>query len=202
MGADALIVVGLTGKYCAGKNFIASSLEGRNLPVIDVDRLGHQALQSSQDELIALFGREIIAADGKIDRKVLRGIVFSNQRALRALEGTVHPKMRRICMEQLESYRTGGTQAVVINAALLSRMHLEILCDVVCFVATPLPIRLARAMQRDGATISSFIKIASSQRDISVQAMRGVQNLYIVKNWGTKRFIHRQVDEFCATMHL
>ena len=202
MGADALIAIGLTGKYCAGKNYIASLFEERDIPVIDVDILGHQALQSSHEELIALFGRQIIASDGSVDRKVLGRLVFSDQRALRALEGAVHPKMRQLCIQQLEMYRLRGIRAVLINAALLSRMQLDVLCDVVCFVKAPRLLRLARSMRRDGATIASFLKISASQRDICAHALHGAHDLYIVKNCGPKGFIHRQVDEFCATMLL
>lgn len=202
MGADALITIGLTGKYCAGKNYIASLFAQRNLEVIDVDLLGHQALERSRNELIALFSRSIIASDGSIDRKALGHIVFSDRRALRTLEGTVHPHMRQLCIEQIEAYRNQGVRAIVINAALLGRMHLDVLCDNICFVQAPLVLRLARAIQRDGASIASFFHVVHAQRDITPTAITGSQEVYLVKNWGSRAFIHRQVDVFCATMGL
>jgi dephospho-CoA kinase len=39
------MIIGLTGKYCAGKNYIAVLLEARGLPVLDVDKLGYQTLE-------------------------------------------------------------------------------------------------------------------------------------------------------------
>ena len=200
MGVDALITIGLTGKYCAGKNYIASLFTQRNIAVIDVDLLGHQALERSRDELIALFSRSIVAADGSIDRKELGHIVFSDRRALRSLEGTVHPHMKHLCIEQIETYRQQGVPAVVINAALLGRMHLDVLCDSICFVQAPLLLRLVRSIRRDGASIASFFHVVRAQRDITPTAFTGVQNVYLVKNWGSRTFIHRQVAEFCATM--
>ena len=202
MGADALITIGLTGKYCAGKNHVASLLAQRGLEVIDVDTLGHEALERAKDELTALFGRRIIATDGSVNRKVLGEIVFTDQRSLSALEGTVHPRMVNICIQRLEHYREAGKVGVVVNAALLHRMHLDAVCDTVCFVKAPVLVRLARAMQRDNATIQSFFSIARSQRDITTGMVRGSHSLYIMKNWGSSVFIHRQVDEFCATMGL
>ncbi|HLW21781.1 MAG TPA: dephospho-CoA kinase, partial [Sphaerochaetaceae bacterium] len=108
MGENALIVIGLTGKYCAGKNHVASLLEQRNLEVIDVDALGHDALERSKDELTALFGRRIIDSDGTVNRQILGEIVFSDQRSLATLEGTVHPRMVQLCVQQIEQYRAEG----------------------------------------------------------------------------------------------
>lgn len=202
MGADALITIGLTGKYCAGKNYVASLFEERGISVIDVDRLGHAALEKSKDELIALFSRTIITREGTVDRKRLGDIVFSDSRALATLEGTVHPHMKQLCIEHIEQARTTGAAGVVINAALLNRMQLDILCDTVCFVKAPLLLRFMRAMRRDHATVTSFINMTKSQKDITPLEIRGVQNLYIIKNWGHSSFIHRQVDEFCGSMGL
>jgi dephospho-CoA kinase len=37
-------LIGLTGTYCAGKNHVASLLEQRRLPVLDLDKLGHEVI--------------------------------------------------------------------------------------------------------------------------------------------------------------
>ncbi len=202
MGRYALIVIGLTGKYCAGKNSIATLFSERDIPIIDVDLLGHDALELSKNELIALFSRSIISAKGAVDRGQLGSIVFSNAQALRSLEQAVHPRMVAKCIEMIETYRQQSERAVVINAALLHRMNLDVICDTICFVKTPWFLRLARAMKRDNATVSTFLRVDKSQEDIEPSAMRGAKSLHIIKNWGRTAFIHRQVDEFCATMGL
>ncbi len=66
-----MIVIGLTGRYCAGKNHIASLFESRGFALIDVDKLGHQTLQEARESLAVTFGREILAEDGAVDRKKL-----------------------------------------------------------------------------------------------------------------------------------
>lgn len=202
MGGNALIVIGLTGKYCAGKNAIATLFAARDIPIIDVDMLGHDALEQAKDELIALFGRRIITAKGAVDRRTLGAIVFSNPQALRNLEHAVHPKMVAMCMRMVESHRNASERAVVVNAALLHRMNLDILCDAVCFVKAPWMLRYMRAVKRDDATLKSFVRMDKSQQDIEPSEIRGSKTLHIIKNWGRSAFIHRQVDEFCATMGL
>lgn len=202
MGGDALIVIGLTGKYCAGKNYIATLFAEKDIPVIEVDDLGHEAVEKSKDELIALFGRRIITPQGTVNRRVLGSIVFSKSQALKSLEQAVHPRMVSMCIQIIERYRGQSERAVVINAALLHRMNLDVLCDTVCFVKTPWFLRLARAVKRDNATFSSFMRMNKSQEDIEPSAIRGAKSLHLLKNWGRTAFIHRQVDEFCATMSL
>ncbi|MDA8411300.1 MAG: dephospho-CoA kinase, partial [Treponema sp.] len=99
MGRPALILIGLTGGYCAGKNTVAEMLERRGWTSIDVDRLGHQALEIARDEVVGRFdaetrerfGRGLIDAEGRLDRKLLGAIVFSDPRKLAAHEAIIHP---------------------------------------------------------------------------------------------------------------
>lgn len=72
-----MIVAGLTGKYCAGKNTIAALFEQNGFIHIDVDKLGHAALPKIQDQLLSHFGEKILE-DGVINRKKLGSIVFSD----------------------------------------------------------------------------------------------------------------------------
>lgn len=200
MGGNALTVLGLTGRYCAGKDYVASLFAARGVSVIDVDRLGHQALESSKEELISHFGTDIINRDSSVDRKRLGSIVFADPAQLSRLEQLVHPHMARTCIRMIEDERTAGKGSVLINAALLHRMGLDILCDAVCFVHAPCILRLIRAIHRDSATVGSFMRVERAQQDIRVGTLHGTSTVHILENWGGKPFIHRQVHEFCATM--
>ena len=70
-----MIIAGLTGKYCAGKNTVAAMFEKRGFIHIDVDSLGHAALPEIKNEVVSHFGIEILDRD-EIDRKKLGSIVF------------------------------------------------------------------------------------------------------------------------------
>ena len=195
-------VIGLTGKYCAGKNHVSSRFEHRGIPVVDVDKLGHDAIKSSRDTLLECFGTGIVGASGDIDRKLLGTIVFSDATQLARLEAIVHPKMVETCIRLLEDYRMQGYGCVVLNAALLHRMKLDVLCDAICYVKSPVCLRLVRGIRRDGVTIRSFLRIERSQKDIAVKELRGAATIHVLRNWGRSAFIHRQVDAFCDTMGL
>ena len=200
MGGNALITIGLTGKYCSGKSFIAALFTQRDFAVIDVDALGHSALLAVKEQVVNTFGKSILASDGTVNRKALGEIVFADPIKLTMLEALVHPAMVATCKEMIEEYRAQKKKAVVINAALLHRMQLDALCDFACFVYAPNLIRYIRAVRRDKVTISSFLRIAKAQRDICPTRLLGPSSVYILDNWRGDAFIHRQMDEFCATI--
>ena len=57
-------IIGLTGTYCAGKNHVAGLLEKRGLAVLDVDKLGHQAIAEEKEAIVARFGAGILTRRG------------------------------------------------------------------------------------------------------------------------------------------
>lgn len=168
--------------------------------VVDVDRLGHKALVDAQLEVVAAFGKRILASDGSIDRKKLGGIVFGDEVELAKLEAIVHPRMVLECVRQQMQGEKTGALAVVFNAALLHRMGLDNLCDVVCYVKAPLYTRFLRARQRDGLGLKAFLRRIFSQKDIGASRLQGASEVFILKNSGDTAFIHRQVDSVCATI--
>ncbi|MCL2374428.1 MAG: dephospho-CoA kinase, partial [Treponema sp.] len=49
-------LIGLTGAYCAGKNRVALLLEQRGFAVLDVDKLGHEVIETEKTRLVSHFG--------------------------------------------------------------------------------------------------------------------------------------------------
>lgn len=162
------MILGLTGGYCAGKNTVASLLTARGWHCIDVDRLGHTAVEESRDALVQRFGPAILRPDGSLDRRALGRIVFSDPTALRDHEVIVHPKMLallEIDLEnaQFEAHREGKTPFVCINAAILYRMPQSARCDAVIEVIASQSVRLLRAAQRDGLEAADALRRIASQ---------------------------------------
>ena len=85
-----------------------------------------------------------------------------------------------------------GREVAVLNAALLHRMALDVLCDNVCFIQTPLCVRYRRAVVRDGATLASFVQRIRSQKDIKPNLMHGADSVYVMKN---SRDMHLFIDK-------
>jgi dephospho-CoA kinase len=86
--------VALTGGIASGKSHVLRSLARRGVPTVDADRLAHEALAPATPAAAAVhakFGRGVVDAEGRIDRRALAAIVFNDPDARLALEAIVHP---------------------------------------------------------------------------------------------------------------
>jgi dephospho-CoA kinase len=86
--------VALTGGIASGKSHVLRSLAQRGVPTVDADRLAHEALAPATPAAAAVhakFGRGVVDAEGRIDRRALAAIVFNDPDARLALEAIVHP---------------------------------------------------------------------------------------------------------------
>ena len=172
-------IIGLTGSYCAGKNHVASILERRFIPVLDVDKLGHQAIETEKKRLLERFGDDILGQDGLIDRRRLGNKVFGRQKELQALEEIIHPVVNR---ETLAWINTRQETACVINAALLHRSSAFEMLDAVIIVKAPFLIRLLRARKRDRLSWTVLLKRFQSQKKFKAQLFKEIADIYNVEN--------------------
>jgi dephospho-CoA kinase len=180
-------IIGLTGPYCAGKNFIGRLLEERGLPVLDVDKLGHQAIEAGKAAILERFGGDILDKAGAIDRRLLGQKVFGRAAELAALEGIVHPLANRMTGEWIAEQ---GDGPCVINAALLHRSSAFELLDCILLVQAPVLIRILRARKRDGLPLGQILRRFESQKDFASQ--------YLAKNADTYRIENPGYFGFCA----
>ena len=86
------MVVGVTGNYCSGKDVACEEFRTAGFTVIDVDKLGHEALVAKRDQVVEAFGEHILD-DGNISRKKLGALVFGDGEKRKRLERIVHPWM-------------------------------------------------------------------------------------------------------------
>ncbi|RPJ05298.1 MAG: dephospho-CoA kinase [Spirochaetaceae bacterium] len=173
------MVIGVTGKYCSGKNFITSILEAREFAIADVDTIGHEVLDEKREETAKLFGIDVLLPNGHINRKMLGEIVFANRAKLKQLEDLLHPAMK----ERVASFVKKHANSA-INAALLYTMGLDMLCDAVITVQAPLLQRIFRGMKRDHLSLFQVIRRILAQRKIQVKNTEGEADRYIISNSG------------------
>ena len=147
------MIIGLTGKSCSGKDYVAH-LFGEEFVVIDEDKLGHVALDNNREKLVSAFGDSIIT-DGKVDRKKLGPIVFSDKKKLEKLNSISHPWMVAETLRLCREAESEGKIAV-INAAILEKMGFVPYCNEVVLVSSPYSERLKRAVMRDKITPEAF----------------------------------------------
>jgi dephospho-CoA kinase len=162
------MLLGLTGGYCAGKSTVASILEARGWTCIDVDKLGHEAMEKARDAIVGRFGPGVVGPDGLLDRRELASIVFSDPAALADQEAIVHPLAIALLNERIaraEKTTAAGREAqICINAALLHKTGRIVSCDAVIEVRSPLLIRIARGAKRDGAGARAAFRRITRQK--------------------------------------
>ncbi len=92
-----MLRIGLTGGAASGKSMVARHFEQLGTPVIDADVAAREVVHPDTEGLAAVveaFGAEVLAADGTLDRGVLRDRIFRDDGARRTLEAILHPRIR------------------------------------------------------------------------------------------------------------
>ena len=166
------MLLGLAGGYCAGKSTAAELLEARGWTCVDADALGHEALRLPEvvDAVVARFGPGVRGPDGRLDRRALAAIVFSDPTALADQEAIVHPVAIRLVDEAVAAAEAAAEAAgrralVCVNAALLHRAGgLASRCDAILEVRAPLWLRLLRGVRRDRSGLPAALRRVYRQR--------------------------------------
>lgn len=154
--------VGITGGIGSGKSTVCRLFAARGVAVYDTDAAAKR-LMAEDDGLkraiVARFGEESYTAEG-LNRPYLAKQIFGNEEAREALNGLVHPAVTadfdRWAEEQAGEY-------VVLESAILYEAGLDKHLDRVVAVLAPQPLRLERAMKRDGADREQILSRMAAQ---------------------------------------
>jgi dephospho-CoA kinase len=192
------MLIGLTGMYCAGKNHIATLLEKRGLAVVDVDKLGHIAIENKKEAIVLRFGEDIKTGEGKIDRRLLGAKVFGKQDEMDALQAIVHPEANRLTLEWIAAQ---NGKFCVINAAVLHKSVVFEQLNSILLVHAPYLVRLVRAKRRDRLPLADLVKRFSSQKQFFAQYLKGNADIYTVENSRlSRRKLEHQIDEILSIL--
>jgi dephospho-CoA kinase len=162
-------VIGLTGGIGSGKSTVASFMQEFGAKVIELDKVGHEAMKSGTEAwqlLVNEFGKDIIAADGEIDRSKLGEIVFGDGKALERLNDIIHPEIDKIIEQRLEEYRLRGIEYVVLEAAARLDTDRASQVDELWVTVAPQDVVIERLAKRSGfSELESRARIKSQLPD-------------------------------------
>jgi dephospho-CoA kinase len=148
-----MFVIGLTGGIGSGKSTVCDILLAKGAAVVHADLVGHEVYRPGSavwDEVVAAFGRQVLASDGQIDRRKLGSIVLADPEARRRLNAITHPPMRRLMIERLDDLRRQGERVAVLEAALLFEAGWVDLMDEVWLTLLRPVVAAQRLMERSG----------------------------------------------------
>lgn len=188
-----MLLVGLTGGIGSGKTTVANMLARRGAVVVDADELAREALQPGTrafERVCGLFGENVVAADGTLDRAQIAQIVFADEEKRRALESVTHPEVFRLLAETVEHHRDTD-DVVVFDAPLIIETGLDQAVDVLVVVTAPEEQRIERVMRGRGMTqAEATVRIAAQAEQGAREAAGGL----IIDNDGGLASLEEQVD--------
>ncbi len=156
-------LIAITGGIATGKSVISRYLRSRGYPVIDADVIGHEVLERDdvKSEVVKRFG-DVLSVDGKVDRKKLGLIVFSDKEKLRELNCIMHQKIKDEILQQFKELSAVNDE-IFVEAAVLFEMNLDKYVDFVVVADCPDEIRIQRIISRDHLSYEEALKRINSQ---------------------------------------
>lgn len=191
MSGRAIPVIGLAGGVGSGKSELARALGALGCVVADSDTEAKAALDRPEvrERLVEWWGEGVLDEEGRVDRKAVASIVFSNDGARRRLESVVHPLVRTSRRALIRRAAETGAPAVVIDAPLLFEAGVDRECDAVVFVEAPRAIRLARVAASRGWDAEELERRERAQLDLGEKRRR---SQFVVENLGEQAALERE----------
>jgi dephospho-CoA kinase len=116
MAGDTPMRVALTGGIASGKSTVAALFAALGVPIIDTDEIAREVIAPGSAllaQVLERFGPAVRAADGTLDRRALRELVFRDAQARAALESLLHPAIRARAAELEAAARAPYTITVI-----------------------------------------------------------------------------------------
>jgi dephospho-CoA kinase len=190
-----MLTIGLTGGIGSGKSTVAKILSELGAPSLDADKVAHLTYVPSgpaYGKVVEAFGREILDADGEIDRKKLGPIVFAQPEKLKALTDIVWPATLEALRKSVGEIRARGeTLPIVVEAAILIEANWMPMCDEIWLV-TAARERVIERVERDRGMAREQIE-ARIRAQLS-DAERTRHASLVIKNDGTLDELRAEVE--------
>ncbi len=167
------LVIGLTGGIASGKSTVAKMFTALDIPVIDADVIAREVVEpgeASYKKIIEVFGKDIVGADGSIDRPKLGSIIFSNEEKREQLNQIVHPAVRQRMLAKKETYTEQGEKCIVLDMPLLFEGKLASLADKTVVVFVDEATQLERLMERNQLREQEAMDRIKSQMPLAEKA--------------------------------
>jgi dephospho-CoA kinase len=195
------LLVGLTGGIATGKSTVSALLRRLGCEIIDADLLAREVVEPGQPalaQIVTEFGRDVLTADGELDRKKLGAIIFADPERRRRLEGITHPAIRERFQARLAELTAKGFAGIVVFDAPVmiesgNYKNMERMIVVVTDDAT----QMDRLNGRDGTGDAENRRKIASQMPLAEKAKLAD---YVIDNSGSREATAEQVRRVFAAL--
>lgn len=185
-------IIGITGGSGSGKTTVSDIFRRLGADIVDGDKVSRLIMQPGEAcmaETVEAFGSGILDNAGRLKRKELAKIVFSNPEKLEILNKITHKYITEYFLERVEK---STADIVGIDGAALFESGIDKLCDAVIGVVADEDIRVERIINRDGLSESRARMRINSQKNNQFY----IENCdYLVYNNDEKERVSEKVQE-------
>jgi len=161
-----MLNVGLTGNVASGKSTVVTHFAAWGATVLDADRLVREEQAPgtpTHDAIIRAFGREVLLADGTLDRVWLRRRILQDDTARARLNGIVHPAVRKRRARLAAAAVARGDAVLVNDIPLLFEVLDPDQFDLVVLVDAPATTRRQRLLEHRGFATEDADRLIETQ---------------------------------------
>jgi len=155
--------IALTGGIATGKSTVCSLFKLHGFLTIDADKIAHKLLDIHSDKIASMFGQEYVE-NGKVLRKKLGPIIFSNQENKEKLENFIHPLIKEEIEKESVIFEGQGKPYFIDIPLFYEKMNYPIKKSLVVY--TPKELQIKRLMERDKISEEEAKLKISNQMDI------------------------------------
>ena len=155
--------IALTGGISTGKSTVCNLFKLHGFLTIDADKIAHKLLDENSNKIIEMFGKQYVE-NGKVLRKELGKIIFSNEKNKLKLEALLHPLIKEEIIKESKIYEEQNKPYFVDIPLFFEKMHYPIPKSLVIY--TPKELQVQRLMKRDNINEQEAKLKISNQMDI------------------------------------
>lgn len=157
-------IVGLTGGIGSGKSAAATLFQALGAAVVDTDAIAHELTApggAAIEPIRSVFGAEIIAPNGALDRTAMRRLAFADAQAKARLEAILHPMIRAEADRRSAAAR--APYVVLVVPLLVESGGYRSRIQRVVVVDCPEEVQVVRVMSRSGLSAEEARAIMAAQ---------------------------------------
>ncbi|MBT3470153.1 MAG: dephospho-CoA kinase [Opitutae bacterium] len=180
--------VGITGGIACGKSVILGMFAEAGWQTLSADSIVHELLDQDQEvykAVVAGLGKEVIGADGTLDKKEIADIVFSNTDKRIWLEGLLHPRVHE---QWTASVAKKPDQNWAVEIPLLFEKKLEKYFNLVVCLACSQKTQLSRLCSRGLSEANAKARITCQ----APLAEKIEKSDIVLSNTGSLDFLRKQ----------
>lgn len=155
--------IALTGGISTGKSTVCNLFKLHGFLTIDADVIAHRLLDENSNKISSMFGDQYVE-NGKVLRKELGKIIFSNEENKLRLEAFLHPLIKKEIIKESKIFEEQNKPYFVDIPLFFEKMHYPISKSLVIY--TPKNIQIQRLMKRDNIDENEAKLKISNQMDI------------------------------------